>query len=52
VQSLYHHEGGSVSADLQDAAAHEYALAGIDPAHRFIRTWLRQETEAENALTN
>jgi len=41
-----------VSADLQDAAALRQALAGIAPAHVFICTWLRQETEAENVRVN
>ena len=41
-----------VSADLQDAAALKQAIAGIDPAHVFICTWLRQETEAENVRVN
>ncbi len=42
----------SVRADLQDAAALKQALAGIDPAHVFICTWLRQESEAENVRVN
>ena len=41
-----------VAADLQDAAALKQALAGIDPAHVFICTWLRQKTEAENVRVN
>ncbi|HEY0791786.1 MAG TPA: SDR family oxidoreductase [Chthoniobacterales bacterium] len=41
-----------VAADLQDAAALKPALSGVDPAHVFICTWLRQESEAENVRVN
>ncbi len=41
-----------VAADLQDAAALKIALAEVGPAHVFICTWLRQDTEAENVRVN
>ena len=41
-----------VAADLQDAAALKAALADVNPAHVFICTWLRQDTEAENVRVN
>ena len=41
-----------VAADLQNAAALKQALADINPAHVFICTWLRQDTEAENVRVN
>ena len=41
-----------LSADLQDSVVLKRALAEIDPAHVFICTWLRQETEAENVRVN
>ena len=41
-----------IAADLQDAAALKAALADIHPAHVFICTWLRQDTEAENVRVN
>ena len=41
-----------VAADLQNAAALKAALADVNPAHVFICTWLRQETEAENVRVN
>ena len=41
-----------VAADLQDAVALKTALADIHPAHLFICTWLRQDTEAENVRVN
>lgn len=41
-----------VAADLQDATALKAALADVNPAHVFICTWLRQDTEAENVRIN
>src|ERR1700743_927391 len=41
-----------VAADLRDEASVQSALAGIDPAHVFLCTWLRQPTEAENVRVN
>ncbi len=41
-----------VAADLQDAVALQTALADVDPAHVFICTWLRQDSEAENVRVN
>ena len=41
-----------VAADLQDADALRRALTDVNPAHVFICTWLRQETEAENVRVN
>ncbi len=41
-----------VAADLRDAASLAKALAGIDPTHVFLCTWLRQSTEAENVEVN
>jgi nucleoside-diphosphate-sugar epimerase len=41
-----------LAADLRDPAALRSALAGVDPTHAFITTWLRQPTEAENCAVN
>ena len=41
-----------VAADLQDADSLKRALDSVDPAHVFICTWLRQQTEAENVRVN
>ena len=41
-----------VAADLLDPAALAQALAGIDPTHVFITTWMRQDTEAGNIRVN
>ena len=41
-----------VAADLLDPDSLRAALAGIDPTHVFITTWLRQATEAENCAVN
>lgn len=41
-----------VAGDLLDPATLKTALAGIDPSHVFIATWLRQKTEAENIRVN
>ncbi|RYZ98205.1 MAG: SDR family oxidoreductase [Proteobacteria bacterium] len=41
-----------VAADLLDAGALKTALAGIQPTHVFITTWLRQPTEQENIRVN
>ncbi len=40
------------AADLLDTAGTAAALAGIDPTHVFITTWMRQQTEAENCRVN
>jgi nucleoside-diphosphate-sugar epimerase len=41
-----------IAVDLRDAAAVRAALAGVDPSHLFLTTWLRQPTEAENCAVN
>ena len=41
-----------VTADLQDPASLESALADLKPTHVFITTWSRQATEAENIRVN
>ncbi|WP_276122014.1 SDR family oxidoreductase [Pararhizobium qamdonense] len=41
-----------VAADLLDPASLAGALAGLDPSHVFISSWLRQPTEAENIRVN
>ena len=41
-----------VAADLLDPASLKKALAGLDPSHVFISSWLRQSTEAENIRVN
>jgi nucleoside-diphosphate-sugar epimerase len=41
-----------VAADLLDPTSLSKALAGLDPSHVFIATWLRQPTEAENIRVN
>lgn len=41
-----------VAADLLDPAGLATALAGLDPSHVFIASWLRQPTEAENIRVN
>ena len=41
-----------VAADLLNADATAAALAGLDPTHVFITTWLRQATETENCQVN
>lgn len=41
-----------IAADLQDPEGLKSALAGVDPSHVFIATWLRQSTEAENCAIN
>jgi nucleoside-diphosphate-sugar epimerase len=41
-----------VAADLLDPASLEKALAGLDPSHVFISSWLRQPTEKENIRVN
>jgi nucleoside-diphosphate-sugar epimerase len=42
----------SVAADLLDPASLGKALAGLDPSHVFISSWLRQPTEKENIRVN
>src|ERR1700758_397452 len=41
-----------LAADLRDEVSVQSALAGIDPTHVFLCTWLRQPTEAENVRVN
>lgn len=41
-----------VAADLRDEFSVRNALAGVDPTHVFLCTWLRQSTEAENVRVN
>jgi len=41
-----------IAADLLDPGSLRAALAGIEPTHAFITTWLRQATEAENCAVN
>jgi nucleoside-diphosphate-sugar epimerase len=41
-----------VAADLMRPEALRAALAGIDPTHIFLTTWMRQPTEAENCVVN
>jgi nucleoside-diphosphate-sugar epimerase len=41
-----------VVADLLDPASLVQGLAGLDPTHVFITTWLRQESEAVNIRVN
>ena len=41
-----------VAADLLDPASLRAALAGTDPTHVFITTWMRQATEAANCAVN
>ncbi len=41
-----------VAADLLDPDALAEKLAGIDPTHVFLTTWLRKATEAENIKVN
>jgi nucleoside-diphosphate-sugar epimerase len=41
-----------IAADLRDEASVQTALAGVDPTHVFLCTWLRQPTEAENVRVN
>jgi nucleoside-diphosphate-sugar epimerase len=41
-----------VAADLLDPESLRTALAGVDPTHVFITTWMRQATEAENCAVN
>ena len=41
-----------IAVDLRDGAAVKAALAGTDPTHLFIATWLRQANEKENCAVN
>lgn len=41
-----------IAADLLDPSGLRQALAGREPSHVFITTWMRQETEAENIRVN
>jgi nucleoside-diphosphate-sugar epimerase len=42
----------SVAVDLLDPETLRASLAGIDPTHVFIASWVRRATEAENCLVN
>jgi nucleoside-diphosphate-sugar epimerase len=42
----------SITADLLNPSSLQSALAGHNPTHVFITTWLRQPTEAENIRVN
>jgi nucleoside-diphosphate-sugar epimerase len=41
-----------VAADLLDPQSLRASLAGIDPSHVFIASWVRCATEAENCVVN
>jgi nucleoside-diphosphate-sugar epimerase len=41
-----------IAADLLDPEALRSALAGVDPTHVLITTWLRRATEDENVVAN
>src|SRR4051794_12982712 len=41
-----------ITADLLDLDALRSALAGVDPTHVFITTWVRRATEEENIAAN
>jgi nucleoside-diphosphate-sugar epimerase len=41
-----------IAADQLDPASLQAALAGANPSHIFIASWLRQKTEAENIRVN
>src|SRR3989440_2711708 len=41
-----------VAADLLDAEALRTALAGIEPTHVFLTTWVRRASEEENIAAN
>ena len=41
-----------VAADLLDADSLAASLAGVNPTHVFITTWMRNDTEAENIRVN
>ncbi len=41
-----------IAADLLDPLVMKTALAGLNPTHVFIATWMRQPTEAENIKVN
>ena len=41
-----------VAADLQNVDSLKTALAGVNPTHVFITTWLRQANEIENIRVN
>jgi nucleoside-diphosphate-sugar epimerase len=42
----------SIAADLLDPASLKTELAGSQPSHVFLASWLRQATEAENIRVN
>ncbi|RVU18699.1 SDR family oxidoreductase [Methylobacterium oryzihabitans] len=47
------HEGVTpVAADLQDPASLDRALAGLNPTHVVLSTWMRRPTEAEMIRVN
>ena len=41
-----------IAADLLDPEALRSALAGVDPTHVFITTWVQRATEEENVVAN
>jgi nucleoside-diphosphate-sugar epimerase len=41
-----------IAADLLEPEALRSALAGVDPTHVFIASWVRRATEAENCVVN
>ncbi|HEY3967559.1 MAG TPA: SDR family oxidoreductase [Planctomycetaceae bacterium] len=41
-----------IAVDFLDPEAVRTALAGIDPTHVFLTTWVRRETEEENVAAN
>jgi nucleoside-diphosphate-sugar epimerase len=41
-----------LAGDLLDPASLKTALAGLNPSHVFLASWLRQKTEAENIRVN
>src|SRR6516162_2888935 len=41
-----------VAADLLEPEALRSSLAGIDPTHVFLTTWVRRATEEENVAAN
>jgi nucleoside-diphosphate-sugar epimerase len=41
-----------IAADLLDPSVLRSSLAGVDPTHVFITSWVRRATEAENCAVN
>jgi nucleoside-diphosphate-sugar epimerase len=42
----------AIAADMLDPEALRSALAGVDPTHVFLTTWVRRVTEEENIAEN